>query len=334
MDKMSKVVAALAGMAMAGAAMAADPVCEMTSLQVAAGYVTFANLVKFLAAGAGAVFSGIFLFHIRGLFTSIPVAIWKALGYAVVAALCAGSMWAAPSAAPYAQFVGALLGAGALLILLGDMADLVGSTKKDERVWEAAVAVGAGILAVTQGNAMVAGVAVAGLMALLGFSVFSAPGLVAMGFDGKGGLWKATFGALAVLVPATIYRLVFGTMGQLEIFWPAIGWLCTMVASIGLLIASSRFFESRGAGLYIARNVAMLAFSLFCIWAGSVHGMVEMQRVAGTLLVVWLFEKPWDIPKAGLIGYSFIGALSCGGIFLLMQEVSAHPERWSNILLF
>lgn len=336
MDRLGKKMLVLvAGLMVAGVSMAApvaSPQCQMTGIQMAAGYLTFANLVEFLAAVAGAVFSGIFLYHLRGLFKMVPLAAWKAVGYAGVGAMCAGSLWAAPGAAAYAQFVGALLGAGAMAVLLGDVADLLGMEKKDSAAWSASVAVGAGILAVAQSNAMVAGVSVGALMSLLGFSAFSVPGMVGMGFDGKDSLWRSTIGALAVLVPSTLYRAAFGDMGPLEVFWPGIGWLCSLVAGVGLLIASSRFFGG-GFALYALRNVGMIAFSLFCIWAGSVHGMVEMQRVAGTLLLVWIFEKPWDIPKAGLVGYSLLGALSCGGVFMLMQEVAAHPERWSKFLL-
>lgn len=84
----------------------------------------------------------------------------------------------------------------------------------------------------------------------------------------------------------------------------------------------------------MVRNVLMVAFALFCLWAGSVHGFVEMQRIAGTFLVVWLFEKPWDIPKAGVVGYSLVGAISCGAVFMLMQEVAANPDRWAKFMLF
>lgn len=326
-------LAALCAPMAAGAAEAAPSACELTGLQIAAGYVTFANTVKFLAAAAGALFAGVFLFHLRSLFMAIPLALWKAMGYVGVVALCSASAWASAGAAPYVQFVGAALGAGALMVLMGDLADAFGWAKKDATAWEASVAVLGACLALWQGNQMVAGVAVAGLMALLGFSAFSLPGMVGMGFSGKDTLWRATIGALAVLVPATLYRVAFGDMGRLEVFWPAIGWLCSLVACVGMLIASSRFFGG-GVGLYMARNVGMLALGLFCIWAGSVHGMVEMQRVGGTFLVVWLFEKPWDIPAGGAVGYSFLGALSCGGLFMLMQEVGAHPERWGKFLIF
>lgn len=329
--------AALGALAMAAGAAWSAPeaqaaVCELTALQKAAGYVTMANTVKFVAAAFFAVFSGIFLFHLAPMFAAVPKAVWKALGYAGVAALCSAAMWADAASAPYVQFAGAALGAGALTILLSDLADAFGVSKRGATAWHASVAVGGGMLALLESNPMVAGVSVAGLMGLLGFSAFSVPGMVGMGFDGKARLWRATIGALALLAPTVLWRASFGTLGALEIFWPAIGWLGALVAGVGLLIAASRYFSSSVP--YVARNVLMLAFGLFCIWAGSVHGMVEAQRVGGTLMVVWLFEKPWDIPAGGVLGYSFLGAASCAGLFVLMREVAAHPERWSSFLLF
>lgn len=333
--KVSTVIkaGALAALGLAAGAAWADPaVCELTTLQKAAGYVTMANTVKFIAAAFFAVFSGIFLLALAPMFSAVPKAVWKALGYAGVSALCAASMWADAASAPYIQFAGAALGAGALMILLSDLADAIGVAKKGTTAWQASVAVGAGLLALVQTNSMVAGISVAGFMGLLGFSAFSVPGMIGMGFNGKASLWRATIGALALLVPAVLWHASFGNLGPMEIFWPAIGWLGSLVAGVGLLIASSRYFTSPVP--YLVRNVLMLVFGLFCIWAGSVHSMVEAQRVGGTLLVVWLFEKPWDIPSRGLLGYSLLGAASCAGLFLLMREVAAHPERWSSFLLF
>lgn len=107
-----------------------------------------------------------------------------------------------------------------------------------------------------------------------------------------------------------------------------------MVAGGSLLLMSGWWFDRKGVATYVFRNVAMVAFALFCVWAGSVHGMSEMQRVAGTLMVAWLFCKPWDIPKSGILTYSFVGAVSCVGLFMLVQQVAANPERWSAFVLF
>lgn len=331
---MNKAGMALAGLGWPGAAWAAAPGCELSGLQVAAGYVTFANTVMFLCSLGGIVFLAVFLYHLRGLFARVPLAVWKGVAYAVVAALCASGLWLSADAAEYGQFVGAALGAGALAVILGDVADLMKAKSRDGTMWYAGVALLSGALALLQHNAMVAGVAVLGLMALLGFTAFSAPGMVGMGFESRESLWRAVAGALTVLLPAALYRAAFGSLGPLEVFWPAIGWWCTAVAGIGLLIASSRYFQRHGVAVYALRNGAMLAFVAFCLWCGAVHGMLEMQRVAGTLAVVWLFEKPWDMPKRGVLAYSFLGAATCLGVFLVAREIAQHPERWSQWLLF
>lgn len=332
---MNKMIGAALGLGWSGSALAASPACELSGLQVAAGYVTFANTMMFLCAVGGVLFGGMLLFHMRSLFDKIPLAAWKGFGYAVIASLCASSLWMDGDSVKYVEFVGAALGAAALAIILSDVADMMGIKSKDGAAVYAAVAVLGGLLAAAQRNEMVAGVAVAGAMALTGFTAFSLPGMVAMGFESRDALWRSVSGALSLLIPAALFRAAFGSLGSAEVFWPAIGWLCSAVAGIGLLIASSRFFDSRsGVPGYVASNLGMLAFVAFCLWCGGVHGMVEMQRVAGTLAVVWLFEKPWDIPKRGALAYSALGAATCWGLFMVVREVGAHPERWSHLVLF
>lgn len=334
---MNKLIGATVALGWSGSAIAATaiPSCELSGLQVAAGHVTFANTMMFLCAVGGILFGGMLLFHMRSLFEKIPLAAWKGFGYAVIASLCASSLWMDGDSAKYVEFVGAALGAGALAVILSDVADLMGIKSKDGAAVYAAVAVLGGLLAAAQHNEMVAGVAVAGAMALMGFTAFSFPGMVGMGFESRHALWRSVSGALSLLIPAAAFRAAFGSLGSVEVFWPAIGWLCSAVAGIGLLIASSRYFDSKGGiPAYAASNLAMVAFVAFCMWCGGVHGMVEMQRVAGTLAVVWLFEKPWDIPKRGALAYSALGAATCWGLFMVVREVGAHPERWSHFVLF
>lgn len=320
--------------ACSGALAAPLPGCDLTALQVAAGYVTFANTVKFFAGLGAAVFACALLNALRGVFKTIPIAVWKGLAYAVSAALCAGSLWLSPDHAPIAEFIGALFAAMCLGVILSDLAEALGVKSKNPASWHASVALMGLGLAFAQNNPMVAAVGVAGALALLGFSLIPRPGLSSIGFDENSSLARATGGALALLIPSAIIRASSGSLGAFELYWPAIAWVCSLTAAIGLLIISSRFFDKSSASVYIARNLIALAFGLFCVWAGSIHGMTEVQRVGGTLMIAWLFLKPWEIPNAGALSRSLIGLASCAGLYLLAQDVIANPSRWSSILLF
>ena len=310
------------------------PQCDLTSLQVAAGYVTFTNTIMFLATLAGLVFTGILCLNLMSVFRNVPEIVWKFLLYLTTGVLCGASFWASAGSTPYIEFVGAGVAALAIALCLSDLADMLKIEAKSATSWYVGVTVIVGVFALIQQNNMAAGIAVLGLISLLGFTAFSKPGLIVMGFESKSVLWQATFGALFVLVPTTLIKIQYGSLGAFEVFAPAIGWLCTLVVSIGLLIGSTRFFGHETTLLYVLRNVFMVVFAVFCIWAGTMHGQVEMQRIAGTVLVIWIFEKPWDIPNAGLVGYSLMGMLTCGGLFKLMQHMQAHPEFWSHYALF
>lgn len=339
MGKRTLTKLALLGMAVAPVAgfatEAAEVDCHLSGLQMAAGYITFSNVISFMAVVGACLFGGAFLFALRDALARIPLAVWKACGYAGTAALIGASRWAGLGAAAYVEFAGAVAAAAMLAVLMSDVADLLGIEKREATVWNAGVMLMAGAQALIQGNSMVAGVSVGALMGLLGFTAFNLPGMVGVGFDGKGAIWRGIFGALAALIPAALVKIGYGSLGALEVFWPAIGWLCSMVAAVGLLIVSSRFFESRAdVVIYLARNIAMLGFGLFCVWAGSVHGLTEMSRVGGTFLAIWLFEKPWDIPSAGKLGYSFIGLASCVGVFWVVRLIGEHPDKFGKFFLF
>lgn len=318
----------------AAAPLPLPPGCDLTSLQVAAGYVTGANTIKFFAAVGAAIFACVLLNAMRDAFKKIPMAVWKSLAYGVSIALCAGSLWLSPEHAPIAQFIGSVFAAMCLGVILYDLAAVLGVKSKNSASWHASVAVMGLGLAYLQANPMVAAVGVAGALALLGFSLIPSPTLSTAGFNSDSSLARATGGALGLLIPAAIVRASSGSLGAFEIYWPAIAWVCSLTAALGLLIMSSRFYDKSGGAVYVARNLVALAFGLFCVWAGSIHGMTEIQRVGGTLMILWLFLKPWEIPNAGALSRSIIGLASCGGLYVLAQDVIANPSRWSSILLF
>ncbi len=81
------------------------PQCDLTSLQVAAGYVTFTNTIMFLASLAGLVFTGILCLNLMSVFRNVPVIIWKCLLYITTFVLCGASLWASPGSTPYIEFV-------------------------------------------------------------------------------------------------------------------------------------------------------------------------------------------------------------------------------------
>jgi hypothetical protein len=319
---------------MAGAALAQEPACAMTGLQKAAGYVTLANTVKFLSAVGVSVFLGVFLWQLRSVFKAVPLAAWKAAGYGMVGALCASALWVEADSARYLQFAGAALGCGAWAILLGDVADMMGLKKDGSAALTGGAAALSGALALATGNDLVGAVSVASFMGFLGFGLMS-PSLWVTGKD-EGPLFaldRAAVGACATLGVAAAWKISQGSMGSFEVFWPGVAWLATLTAGLALLARSSSWVRS-GLGSYVARNVVFLAFAGVAVWIGAHEGMHAVSQVAGTCALIWIVAKPWDIPKKGLLAYSFFGAVTCGAVFEITRQAVAHPELWGKFLMF
>lgn len=313
--------------------------CDLTPLQTAAGYVTFANTIKFFAMLAGTVFAGIFLYHVRDFFKAIPLSVWKGGAYLFIASLLGAAWWIDADSVVYAEFVGAVLASGALLVILSDIADLLKIKEKDPTTWEILVTVGGIGMAVGRQNEWVAAVGVMGLCALVGYSRWSYKQSSGFNWDvaAESSLEKSTLIAGFILALITMTKQTVG-LGAFEIIWPAVAWLCSLQVAIGLSIVSSRWFGDNKShpGRYVAYNLLFAAFIVSSIALGSFYPgvMSPLSKVAGTFCMLWILLKVWDWPRNGMLSYSFWGAMTCLGIYFMMQEITAHPERWAKWIVF
>lgn len=339
--------------AMSGAVWAAMPGCEpMTGLQVAAGYVTFANIVKLIAVLAGAGFGWMFfgglVKHLLLVFVTIPLAVYKGLGYLVSIAMLlwaygvvgghgawvVGAHWSAlDDLARYVGVVGALGLGASVLVSLGDWAKIHGAGPHPEQTSAMILAVLFGAIALTLNNNIVGAFAVAALMGFFGFFIVAMPGVVALGYDDEKTLFSGTLASFLILVPATLTVAHQGSLGPLDVFRAGIFWVTTFSGYTGLLVLAT-FHFSRHVGRYVLMQAVMILMGLAALYFGSVYGIGELQKIGGTFFVVYLLSKPWDLPKANVMVWSGLGLFTCVVLFLLMREVGQHPAQWGAWLLF
>lgn len=333
--------------------LAATPSCApLTGLQVAAGYVTFANIVKLIAVLAGAGFAWIFfghvIQHLLRVFMLIPLSVYKALGYLVSFALLVwsygvanghgawlvGAHWSALNdLARYVGVIGALGLGVSVLGSLADWAEVHGAGPHPEQTSAMILAVLMGAIALLLDNPIVGAFAVVALMAFFGFFIIAFPGVVTLGYDSDKALFSGTLASFLILVPATLAVAHQGSLGPVEVFRAGIFWITTLSGYTGLLILAT-FHFSRHLGRYLAMQAVMVLMGLAALYFGSVYDIGELQKIGGTFFVVYLMSKPWDLPKTNVLMWSGLGLFTCVALFLLMREVGQHPAQWAAWLLF
>ncbi|MBI2039006.1 MAG: hypothetical protein HYT22_01865 [Candidatus Niyogibacteria bacterium] len=285
---------------------------ELTGLQVAAGFITWMNILRVLAIGVGVVCLGYLLFRWFGwlleIFLYIPKEVYEGVGYALSVGLIISGYWLSETNMLWPVLTGCLL-FGAMLIITGALHKLAPNWEHFFGilflVWSA--------VALFYQSAPVGFIAVAALMGLVGFSAAVIPCGYAIGFRDEDAVSRATTTAFIVLTGFVFLRVVGQSLPYIHVFEQGALWLGSFVGYVGLLIASSRWYAKRA--IYPAMQLITILLGMAAIGAGSVFGIPQLLGIGGTFFVLYLIEKPFEIPVESAVGYATIGLFvsSCVG---------------------
>ena len=139
---------------------------------------------------------------------------------------------------------------------------------------------------------------------------------------------------LAVFVFVRILCSFFEVMvpSRLHAFEQGALWLGSFVGYLGLLIASSRWYENRMH--YVLMQVITIVMGINALAIGSIFGIPQLLGIGGTLFVLYLIEKPFEIPVESFTAYAAIGlcvAVVVGGSAWWAQN---HLTQVQPYLLF
>ncbi len=310
-------------------ATAASP-AKLSALQRFAGLITFVNILWVLAIGVG-VLCFVYLFGkvIITLIQGVPVEFYEVLLYLCALGAGIGGKFLSAGVAPYVGLTGCLL-------LLGAMMFTVKTRHLDPKgvqislvltvVWAAA--------ALWYQSPMLGFIACAGLLSTLGFSVIVSPLCYCIGFEDEKAVGNATSAAFLLLAFGVLSH-VFGLKHAefLQVFDFGSLFLGSFVGYLGLLIASSRWYDGRNRN-YVLFQVATIAAGVAALAIGSIFGISVLQKVGGTFFCLYLVEKLWEIPVESKTGYALIGLVSSAMIFAGCYIVKLHPETFRPFLPF
>ncbi|MCV9963577.1 hypothetical protein OIU34_16865 [Pararhizobium sp. BT-229] len=307
---------------------------ELTTLQVAAGFVTWLNVLKVFSLVLGATcfvfLFGRFASYLLLLFVIVPVAAYEVLGYGLSAALLIGAARVDPSLVTWMIVPGGLLFAG-MLALSAKLRNVEGSKAR----FMATVTLVWGAAAVFYGNEVAGFGAVIAFMSFMGFSVAVTPLAYAIGFDDDKAVNRAGGAALFICGILVLERWLTPGVAQLDVFRTGMQWLGPFVFALSILINSSRWFMDVKKQSYVGMQV-MAAAALFALMtAGSVFQIDTMLNVGTAFMILFVLEKPLEIRHRSLTSLAFTGLIMSVVVGVGVYYAQTHTEvvaQWLPVL--
>lgn len=280
--------------------------CPLINVNALSGLVNLANIGWFFAIGVGAICAIIIAFQV---WKYIPSLLWEVLLYGASIAAIAAPYWIDPALVKTinaAEIVGCILFAGSLM-LTGHIHNLERNTTG---FFTTLLVVYAG-LALFYQNESIGFLAVMALIGLCGFGVWTSTLVVFMGYedDDKIPLGTLVSGLLTVAVLNTAHL----NLGYAEVFKQGAVWVGSIVACIGLLIMSTRWYgygnDNRRPNYVFMQLVTIGAYASGIIF-GAITGLDPIMYVSAVFAVIYLSMKPHEIEDAGLLTHAFFGLVA------------------------
>lgn len=323
-------LAALAAILFSGPAFAqAVGECpDLTTLQRLAGYVTLLGLVKIIGA---CVFAAGFLYMFSGIIAKVIFqsrVLLEIAAYIGSAALIASGYWLEdPEHLTWTVFVGCLM-FGATVMMTLWIHNIKGD---DPKALAAFFMVVWGAIAIFYNMTEVGFLSAMALMTVLGFSIIVEPMCYAFGFEKRESVPTATMTGLLLLGAfCVIHVLVPDAPAAIQVFKPGVFWVASFVAFIGLLIMSSKWYNS-GPGYFVLQLLTVVTLAGALVF-GMVFAVNPLAGMAGTFLVFYLASKPLEIPADSHITVGIMLMLTGGILYGAWWYGNEHSDFVSTYL--
>ena len=303
---------------------------QLTGLQIAAGFVTWTNILKVFALVLGGVCLS-FLFgrsvmRLLLLFVLIPAVLYDVIGYAIAAGLIAGAAFVAPPLVTYMIVPGCLMFAGTLAL-----SAKLHNLKPNATRFSFILAVVGGAVAWYFNNEIVGFGAVMAFMSFVGFTVLVAPLAYCIGFDDEASLNRASAAGLLVCGILVMKQWLAPTSDALHAFETGMSWLGPFVFALGMLITSTTWGKAEGAPYFLKQIMALAAF-IGLMAVGSMAGLDTLRNVGVGFLILYMVEKPFEIPHKSLTAYAATGLLVAIALAGGVYWTQAHPDALASLI--
>lgn len=298
---------------------AADPNCtDLTTLQRAAGYVSWLGLIQVL--GIGSIAGGV-IFIFWGVIKTIldMTGLMEALLWILTVGLLTGTAFVDPTYQPWTLAIGAILIPCACLLTADLHKIKIEKTKSLATltfIWVT--------IAIFYHSPFVGFLAVGALLAFLGFSMAVTPFCYSFGFTDEDAVPRATTAGLMVMAAYIALRAFRIDPGYFSVFESGALWLASFVGFLGLLITSSKWYED--AKHWAIMNTVTIVLLIGVTSLGMVFGIKEVTTIASTFLLFYLAAKIVEIETESLVAIGIklliVGLITAGA----WQWLRTHQE--------
>lgn len=311
---------------------AVDCTQHLSALQRAAGFITFINVMWvigiLLGVGGFAVLFGSFVVDLLKALKNIPLVVYEGVFYLSGIGVGAYGLTLGAGISEYVGLTGCLLFGAALVFSARHrktVAEKFNFSLICFLVWTAA--------ALAYQSSMLGFISVIALMGVLGFSVMATPLCYAIGFKDDAAIGKATSAAFGLLIAFAGLRIAGKSVPAVQIFEQGALFMGSFVGYLGLLIASTKWYDGKKRNYALFQVVTVLA-GIGAIGVGSIYGISELQKIGGTFFVLYLAEKTFEIPAKSVRGYAVLALLLGIAIYGFSLYVKANPDTIGQYLFF
>lgn len=167
--------------------------------------------------------------------------------------------------------------------------------------------------------------AVGTFMGFFGFSVLVSPLAYCIGFDDEQAVNRAGGAGLMICLVLGLERWFTPGIPALDVFRTGMLWLGPFVFALSVLINSSRYYQHGDVSKYVFKQVLAVVLFWALMMAGSVLQIEAMLNVGTAFLILYILEKPFEVPQQNLSSLAFTGLVVClaigGGVYWAQDHV-------------
>ena len=151
-------------------------------------------------------------------------------------------------------------------------------------------------VAIIYQNVLLGFLAIIALEAFSGFSIVVLPLTYFIGFRRSDAIARTMLLSLLLLIAELTVKITGIDVPYFDIFAPGMRFMGTFVYFLGLLIVSSKWYCRRNSWPYLPMQGLAIISGITAFYIGSLWQISQLTGIGGTLFVLYIIEKYFELP--------------------------------------